>query len=207
MDTYAKCWGGARARAWGACRGRGADLALLQKNRAFWAQQKGYSHIVFDAFVYVPPPPGGDGNGQLRNIFNSALCSSKTSATRLVDSFLGPPTTSSNVRGLARKKAAATVSRPAGAKLRGLYDAFVAKLTEVRGAQRRQPQHHARGHRGAGGVLHLLKGLPGVYYVFRCVLLVYSNLHVYSAYLDRGRVYSCVSARIQAPCVFRMCIV
>ena len=32
-----------------------AEQTLLEKNRAFWAQQKGYSHIVFDAFVYVPP--------------------------------------------------------------------------------------------------------------------------------------------------------
>ena len=66
-----------------------AEQTLLQKNRAFWAQQKGFSHIVFDAFVHVPGPPNGDSNGQLRNIFNSKLLSSKTSPTRLVDSFLG----------------------------------------------------------------------------------------------------------------------
>ena len=66
-----------------------AEQTLLQKNRAFWAQQKGFSHIVYDAFVYVPGPPNGDRNGQIRNIFNSKLCSSKTSPTRLVDSFLG----------------------------------------------------------------------------------------------------------------------
>ena len=66
-----------------------AEQTLLQKNRVFWAQQKGFSHIVFDAFVYVPGPPNGDSNGQIRNIFNSKLLSSKTSPTRLVDSFLG----------------------------------------------------------------------------------------------------------------------
>ena len=69
--------------------GAAAEQTLLQKNRAFWAQQKGFSHIVFDAFVHVPGPPNGDSNGQLRNIFNSKLLSSKTSPTRLVDSFLG----------------------------------------------------------------------------------------------------------------------
>ena len=33
-----------------------AEQTLLQKNRVymFWAQQKGFSHIVFAAFVYVP---------------------------------------------------------------------------------------------------------------------------------------------------------
>ena len=66
-----------------------AKQTSLQKNRVFWAQQKGFSHIVFDAFVYVPGPPNGDSNGQIRNIFNSKLLSSKTSPTRLVDSFLG----------------------------------------------------------------------------------------------------------------------
>ena len=66
-----------------------AEQTLLQKNRVFWAQQKGFSHVVFDAFVYVPGPPNGDSNRQIRNIFNSKLLSSKTSPTRLVDSFLG----------------------------------------------------------------------------------------------------------------------
>ena len=62
--------------------GAAAKQAVLKKNRAFWAQQKGFSHIVYDAFVYVPGPPNGGRNGQIPNIFNSKLCSPKTSPAR-----------------------------------------------------------------------------------------------------------------------------
>ena len=66
-----------------------AGLTLLQTNRGYWAQQKGFKHAVYDAYVYVPPPPSSDAGGQIRNIFNSKLCSAKQPVTRLVDSFLG----------------------------------------------------------------------------------------------------------------------
>ena len=66
-----------------------AEQTSLQTNRVYWAKQKGFTHVVYDAYVYVPPPPSSDAGGQIRNIFNSKLCSAKQPVTRLVDSFLG----------------------------------------------------------------------------------------------------------------------
>ena len=82
-----------------------AEQTSLQTNRVYWAKQKGFTHVVYDAYVYVPPPPNSNAGGQIRNIFNSKLCSSKQPVTRLVDSFIGVCTPAPGSPARARSRA------------------------------------------------------------------------------------------------------